>query len=96
MNDVAPYQERIRRKLTEALQPIYLEIKDDSKRHAGHAGHRPEGETHFRVTVVSTKFEGLGLVARHRLVYGALSEEIYERVHSLNMVTLTPQEYNYR
>ena len=85
-------QRRIERKITEALSPVRLEIVDESARHAGHAGHRPGGETHFRVTVVSGAFEGLNRVARQRLVYGLLQEELAERVHALTLVTLAPGE----
>lgn len=92
--DMAEYYDRIERKLTAVLKPISMEIKDDSKRHAGHSGHDPRGETHFIVRVVSEAFEGLSSVKRHQLVYGALQEELKERVHALNIVTLTPSEHN--
>jgi BolA protein len=85
------YQERIRHKLTAAFQPILLEIHDDSARHAGHAGHDPRGETHFKVKIVSSAFTGLPSVARHRLVYAALAEEMKERVHALNIEALPPE-----
>jgi BolA protein len=90
------YQTRMRDKLTAALDPIHLEIKDDSKKHAGHAGADPKGETHFSVSVVSPKFEGLNAVARHRLIYAVLAEELKERVHALSLESLTPDEYNRR
>ena len=61
--------ETIRHKLTERLAPSRLEIVDESHRHAGHAGARPEGETHFAVTIVAAAFAGLNRVARQRLVY---------------------------
>lgn len=79
-------------KLTEALAPTRLEVTDDSARHAGHAGARPEGETHFSVTVVSERFRGLGRVARQRLVYDILAEELAGPVHALSLATLTPEE----
>jgi BolA protein len=82
----------IRRKLTDALAPTRLEIVDDSHRHAGHAGARPEGETHFAVTIVATVFAGQGRVARQRLVYQILAEELAARVHALSLTTLTPDE----
>lgn len=88
------YRQRIERKLTQRLQPLRLELEDESHRHAGHAGHRPEGETHFRLTVVSAAFAGLGRVQRQRLVYEILKDELAERVHALAMTTLTPQEAN--
>ena len=84
----------IEEKLTAALAPAELEIEDESHRHAGHAGHRPGGETHFRVRVVSEAFRGESRVARQRRVYGLLAAELEERVHALSLVTLTPEENN--
>jgi BolA family transcriptional regulator, general stress-responsive regulator len=82
----------IRRKLTEGLRPSRLDIVDDSHRHAGHAGARPEGESHFTVTVVSSAFAGQSRVARQRLVYGLLAADLASDVHALSLVTLTPDE----
>jgi BolA family transcriptional regulator, general stress-responsive regulator len=84
--------ETIRYKLTERFTPTRLDILDESHRHAGHAGARPEGETHFAVTITSAAFAGLGRVARQRLVYDALQEELAFRVHALSLTTLTPAE----
>ena len=82
----------IRRKLTERFAPARLVIVDESHRHAGHAGARPEGETHFAVTIAATAFAGLGRVARQRLVYDALKQELAASVHALSLTTLTPDE----
>jgi BolA protein len=82
----------IRRKLRDRFDPLRLEIVDESHRHAGHAGARPEGETHFAVTIVSAAFAGHGRVARQRLVYQALAEELATRVHALSLTTLAPGE----
>jgi BolA protein len=82
----------IRRKLTQHFAPTRLEIIDESHRHAGHVGARPEGETHFRVTIVAAAFAGLGRLARQRLVYAALAEELKSRVHALALTTLAPDE----
>jgi BolA family transcriptional regulator, general stress-responsive regulator len=82
----------IQEKLTERLAPIRLDIVDESHRHAGHAGARPEGETHFAVTIVSAGFVGLGRVARQRLVYQILADELATRVHALSLTTLAPGE----
>lgn len=79
-------------KLTRALAPIRLEVVDESSRHAGHAGARPEGETHFRIEVVSNSFRGLNRVARQRMVYDLLAEELKTRVHALSLSALTPEE----
>jgi BolA protein len=82
----------IHRKLTERFAPTQLEIIDESHRHAGHAGVRPVGETHFTVTIVSDAFAGESRVARQRLVYQTLAEELADRVHALALTTLTPDE----
>jgi BolA protein len=82
----------IRRKLCDRFDPSRLEIVDESHRHAGHAGARPEGETHFAVTIVSAVFAGHSRVARQRLVYQTLAEELATRVHALSLTTLAPGE----
>ena len=86
----------IRRKLSDRFRPVRLEILDESYRHAGHAGARPEGETHFSITIVAAAFAGLGRVARHRLVNEALAEELAGPVHALALRTLSPEEDNAR
>jgi BolA family transcriptional regulator, general stress-responsive regulator len=82
----------IRTKLTERFTPTRLEISDESYRHAGHEGARPEGETHFSITIVSAAFVGQGRVARQRLVYQTLAEELSSRVHALSLTTLEPNQ----
>jgi BolA protein len=82
----------IREKLNARFAPTRLEIVDESHRHAGHAGARPEGETHFALTIVSAAFSGESRVARQRLVYQTLAEELATRVHALSLTTLTPDE----
>jgi BolA protein len=82
----------IRSKLNERLTPTRLNVIDDSGRHVGHAGARPEGETHFSVEVVSPDFKGLNRVARQRLVYGILADEFAAGLHALALTTLTPEE----
>lgn len=79
-------------KLTAALSPARLKITDDSHLHKGHGGYRPEGESHFRVEIVSAAFEGQGRVARQRRVYEILAEELRGGVHALALTTLTPAE----
>jgi len=83
---------RIREKLTVALNPVRLEIVDESHRHAGHAGARPGGETHFRVEVVAAAFHGKSRLERQRLVYAALEEEMSLQIHALSLVTRAPGE----
>ena len=85
-------QDTLRAKLTAALKPTRLEIVDESHLHAGHAGARPQGETHFRIEIVSAAFAGQSRVARQRLVYGIVAEELRTRVHALALSTRTPQE----
>tara|TARA_A100001037_G_C14557473_1_gene374423 strand:+ start:47 stop:319 length:273 start_codon:yes stop_codon:yes gene_type:complete len=82
----------IESKIKAELEPARLDIEDESARHHGHAGARPEGESHFRVTVVSAKFEGLSRLARQRLVYRLLADEMKSDIHALALTTLTPDE----
>jgi BolA protein len=82
----------IRRKLTERFAPTRVEIEDQSHLHSGHEGARPGGETHFAVTIVSAAFSGQGRVARQRLVYETLAQELAAGVHALSLTTLAPDE----
>ncbi|MGB8274864.1 MAG: BolA family protein [Alphaproteobacteria bacterium] len=82
----------LRAKLAEALDPVRLEIIDESDRHEGHAGARPEGETHFRIEVVSEAFRGKSRLERQRMVHAVLAGEIGAPVHALSLRTLTPEE----
>jgi len=82
----------MRAKLVAALAPEHLEIVDESALHAGHAGARPGGETHFRVEIVAAAFAGYGRLARQRRVYEILKEELAGGVHALSLSTLTPDE----
>ncbi len=82
----------IREKLTAALKPVSLEIADESARHQGHSGSRPGGETHFNVRIVSNSFAGQSRVARQRMVYAALAEEMKSRIHALVVTALAPGE----
>lgn len=84
--------EQIETKLTRAFSPTRIAVYDDSHKHRGHAGARPEGETHFRVELVSPRFEGLGRVERQRLVYAELSAELADSVHALQLKVLAPGE----
>jgi len=88
------FYNRIKNKLEAAFSPICLEIKDNSHKHAGHAGHHAAGETHFSVLIVSEVFDGLKALARHRLIYDALKLEIAERVHAINISAKSPKEHN--
>lgn len=82
----------IQQKLGAAFQPSRLEIEDDSARHAGHAGARPGGESHFNVVIESAAFAGAAKVARQRMVYRALAEELAGPLHALSVKALAPGE----
>ncbi len=84
--------ENIRSKLTAAFAPLELTVTDESARHAGHAGHRAGGESHFDVRVVSAQFEGLTRVERQRRIYAALDDEFRGGLHALALKALTPAE----
>ncbi len=77
------YSERIKAKLSEAFDPVHLEVIDESEQHRGHGGYREGGETHFKVVMTSAAMNGLNRVARQRAVYAVLKEELDERVHAL-------------
>lgn len=79
-------------KLSAAFQPTRLEVEDDSARHAGHAGATPGGESHFNVTIESQAFAGQPKVARQRMVYRALADELAGPVHALSVKALAPGE----
>ena len=82
----------IRDKLTAAFQPTRLEIVDDSDRHSGHAGAREGGESHFNVLIEAEAFAGAARVARQRMVYSALADELAGPVHALSVRALAPGE----
>lgn len=84
--------ERIENALRDALAPIHFVLTDESAKHAGHAGARPGGETHYYVVMVSAAFEGQTRVARQRLVYQALAEEFETGLHALSLNLKTPLE----
>ena len=82
-------QQQIRQKLDQAFTPLHIEVENESHMH-----NVPEGsETHFRVLLVSTQFEGKPLVQRHRAVNSTLSDELRVQVHALALHTMTPEEW---
>lgn len=82
----------IKEKLLVELEPIRLDVINESHLHAGHRSSPGTGESHFRVLVVSPKFTGLSRVDRHRLVNGALAEELKQGLHALAIKAYAPGE----
>jgi BolA protein len=78
--------------LRQALEPQHLEIHDESRKHAGHAG-AADGRGHFNVVVVSERFANCSRVARHRLLYSALEDEMRDAIHALAIQAFTPEEW---
>jgi BolA protein len=83
-------KERITRTLTETFRPVALEVVDESHLHKGHIGHRPEGETHYRVKIVAEAFRGKGRVDIHRQVNASLAEEFARGLHALAIEAKAP------
>lgn len=79
-------------KLNEAFKPESLDVADESHLHEGHAGHRPGGETHFRLYIVSPAFEGKSRIERHRMINAALTAELAGSVHALAIHAHAPGE----
>jgi BolA protein len=85
-------RDRITEKLTAAFAPQRLDVIDESHQHAGHAGSRPGGETHYRVHIVSDAFRGKSRLERHRMINDTLSGELKSGVHALAIHALAPGE----
>jgi len=83
---------RISAKLEKEFSPSELQVIDESSQHAGHAGSRPEGETHFRVHIRAAAFAGKSRIERHRMVHRALAEELAGGLHALAISAHVPQE----
>ena len=79
-------------KLSAAFAPQSLDVIDESHLHAGHAGHRPSGETHYRIHIVSEAFRGKSRVERHRMVNATLAAELAGGVHALAIHASAPGE----
>jgi len=84
--------DRIREKISTALTPLSFELTDESHLHAGHVGARPEGETHFKLKIVSPQFDGKSRIDRQRMVYRVLAEEMAGPVHALALTTIAAAE----
>lgn len=74
-----------------ALDPISLDIIDESRKHAGHAGAR-DGGGHYALRIVSAQFAGKNTVARHHMIYSALGELMKREIHALTIQAHTPNE----
>ena len=86
-----PVEQAIRQRL-QALQPASMDLRDESAQHAGHAGSRPSGGTHWQLTIVSEAFRGKSAVARHRMVYEALGDLMKRDIHALRIEAFAPEK----
>jgi BolA protein len=86
----------IAEKLAATFAPQSLEVLDESHRHEGHAGHRPGGQTHFRVYIVAEAFRGKSRIERHRMINRTLAQELASGVHALAIHASAPGEGNAR
>ena len=87
-----PVADAIRQRLAAALTPRWLELIDESALHAGHAGARAQGESHFRLLIVTAMFAGKTRLDRQRMVFAALADLMRTDVHALSITALTPEE----
>lgn len=85
--------ERIRARLIETFSPVDCQLVDESHLHAGHAG-AASGGSHYRLHLVSDRFEGLNRISRHRLVYDCLHDMMHRDIHALAIVAVAPSEIN--
>lgn len=86
-----PVEQAMRARLA-VLQPVSLELRDESNEHAGHSGSRPSGGSHWQLTIVSEAFRGKNAVARHRMVYEALGDLMERDIHALRIEALAPEQ----
>ena len=84
--------EQINQILTKGLNPVEIQVVDQSHLHEGHAGARPGGESHFLVSIVSPAFTGKSRVERHRMVNDLLAELLKEQIHALSLKAFSPEE----
>ena len=92
MNADQPVKQAITNKLRETFSPESLDVIDESHLHEGHSGHRPGGETHFRIYIVSRDFQGKSRIERHRMINAALAAELAGPVHALAIKAQAPGE----
>ena len=84
--------EQAMRERLAVLQPVALDLQDESGQHAGHAGARPSGGSHWQLTIVSEAFRGQNAVARHRMVYEALGDLMKRDIHALRIEAFAPEQ----
>lgn len=89
---LGPVGQRLAATLERDFAPERLEVRDESHKHKGHAGWRPEGETHFHVTMQSAAFADKSRIERQRMVHKALADELAKRVHALTLSLAAPGE----
>jgi BolA protein len=87
---LGPVGQTITAKLVEAFSPARLEVIDESHQHAGHAGARPDGESHFRIRITAAAFAARTRIEQHRMVNAVLAEELASRVHALAIESRAP------
>lgn len=78
--------------LTEALKPVEIQVVDQSHLHVGHAGARPEGQTHFEVVITSALFTGKSRIERHRMINDLLFDLLCHQIHALSVKTYAPDD----
>lgn len=88
---MSPREERILALINASFSPLECLLTDDSAQHAGHAG-AASGAGHYRLRLVSARFEGQNRITRHRLVYDCLRELMQTEIHALNITALAPSE----
>jgi BolA family transcriptional regulator, general stress-responsive regulator len=86
-----PVEQAMRERLA-TLHPLTLDLRDESAQHAGHAGARPSGGSHWQLTIVSEAFRGRSPVARHRMVYEALGDLMKRDIHALRIEAFAPEQ----
>lgn len=95
MNETAtlgPKGRRLHDLLQGSFAPIDCQVVDESSKHVGHAGARPEGETHFRVSMTSAAFAGKSRIERQRMVHRALADALDDHVHALSLELAAPED----
>lgn len=91
---MGPVEQEIRTTLAQGLQPLHLDVENQSALHKGHPGDNGSGESHFHAVIVAEAFAGQGRVARQRMVYELLAEALESRIHALSLKLYSPCEWN--